>query len=91
MHFAQHSTVPFVQNIESTVECLTIGIQPCYHAITASATARAEYPDRRRKDMDEMTSQELNQFLEAIAELIEAKAETVEQAAEIVRGKKINA
>lgn len=41
--------------------------------------------------MDEMTSQELNQFLEAIAELIEAKAETVEQAAEIVRGKKINA
>lgn len=27
--------------------------------------------------MDEMTSQELNQFLEAIAELIEAKATAV--------------
>ena len=39
--------------------------------------------------MDEMTSPELNQFLEAIAELIEAKAKTVEEAAQIVREKKI--
>ena len=39
--------------------------------------------------MDEMTSQELNQFLEAIAELIESKATTVQEAAEIVRNKKI--
>lgn len=38
-----------------------------------------------------MTSQELNQFLEAIAELIEAKATTVQEAAEIVRNKKIKA
>ena len=41
--------------------------------------------------MDEMTSQELNQFLEAIAELIEATAKTPQDAAEIVRGKKIKA
>lgn len=41
--------------------------------------------------MDEMTSQELNQFLEVIAELIEAKATTVQEAAEIVRNKKIKA
>lgn len=41
--------------------------------------------------MDEMTSAELNQYLEAIAELIEAKAQTVEEAAKIVRDKKIKA
>ncbi len=41
--------------------------------------------------MDEMTAPELNQFLEAIAELIEAKAKTVSEAAEIVRQKKIQA
>jgi len=41
--------------------------------------------------MVEMTSAELNQFLEAIAELIEAKAKTPQEAAEIVRGKKIEA
>lgn len=41
--------------------------------------------------MDEMTTPELNQFLEAIAELIEAKANTVSEAAEIVRQKKIPA
>lgn len=41
--------------------------------------------------MDEMTSPELNQFLEAIAELIELKAHTPQEAAEIVRSKKIEA
>lgn len=41
--------------------------------------------------MDEMTSQELNQFLEAIAELIEATATTPQEAAAVVRGKKIKA
>ncbi|MEE0708239.1 MAG: hypothetical protein UCO57_05625 [Gemmiger sp.] len=41
--------------------------------------------------MDEMTSQELNQYLETIAELIEAKAKTPQDAAEIVRSKKIGA
>ena len=39
--------------------------------------------------MDEMTSPERNQYLEAIAELIEAKATTVQEAAEIVRNKKV--
>ena len=41
--------------------------------------------------MDEMTSQELNQYLEAIAELVELKATTPQEATEIVRGKKIRA
>ncbi len=41
--------------------------------------------------MDDMTSQELNQFLEAIAELIELKAATPQEAAKIVRDKKIKA
>lgn len=42
-------------------------------------------------EQDEMTSQELNQYLEAIAELIEAKAKTPQEAARIVRDKKIEA
>lgn len=50
--------------------------------------------------MDEMTSAELNKYLEAIAELIEAKAnepethydrETLKAAAQVVRNKKIDA
>ncbi len=41
--------------------------------------------------MNEMTSAELNQYLEAIAELIELKAKTPQDAAEIVRKKKIKA
>ncbi len=54
----------------------------------------------RREDMDEMTSAELNKYLEAIAELIEAKAnepethydvETLKAAAQVVRDKKIEA
>lgn len=40
---------------------------------------------------DEMTSAELNQYLEAIAELIELKAQTVQDAVKIVREKKIQA
>lgn len=41
--------------------------------------------------MDEMTSQELNQFCDGFQELIESKATTVQEAAEIVRNKKIKA
>ena len=41
--------------------------------------------------MDEMTSAELNQYLENIAKLIEATAEDAATAAEIVRESKINA
>ena len=41
--------------------------------------------------MDEMTSAELNQYLENIAKLIEATAEDATTAAEIVRDSKINA
>ena len=41
--------------------------------------------------MDEMTTAELNQFLENIAKLIEATAKTPEAAAEIVRDSKVKA
>lgn len=41
--------------------------------------------------MDEMTSQELNQYLENIAKLIEATANSPEDAAKIVRDSKVKA
>lgn len=41
--------------------------------------------------MDEMTSAELNQYLEAVAQLIEATAKTPEEAAKIVREFKVKA
>lgn len=41
--------------------------------------------------MSEMTTAELNQYLEAIAKLIEATAESPEEAAEIVRQNKVKA
>lgn len=41
--------------------------------------------------MDEMTSAELNQYLENIAKLIEATAKNPEDAAKIVRDSKIEA
>ncbi len=41
--------------------------------------------------MAEMTTAELNQFLECIAKLIEAYADSPEAAAEIVRGSKVKA
>lgn len=55
-----------------------------------SAAARLHLP-KGGKIMDEMTSPELNQYLETIAELIEAKAKTPREAAEIVRNMKIKA
>ena len=39
--------------------------------------------------MDEMTTQELNQYLETIAKLIEATAIDAESAAQIVRNSKV--
>lgn len=39
----------------------------------------------------EMTTAELNQYLETIAKLIEATADTKEEAAKIVRDSKVNA
>lgn len=39
--------------------------------------------------MDEMTSAELNQYLEAIAKLVEATASDVKEAAAIIRDNKI--
>lgn len=41
--------------------------------------------------MQEMTTAELNQYLENIAKLIEATAENAEAAAKIVRESKVNA
>lgn len=41
--------------------------------------------------MDDMTAQELNQYLENIAKLIEATAKDAKAAAEIVRESKVKA
>lgn len=41
--------------------------------------------------MDEMTTQELNQYLENIAKLIESTAKDAETAAQIVRDSKVQA
>lgn len=41
--------------------------------------------------MDEMTSAELNQYLENIAKLIESTAESTSEAAQIVRDSKVKA
>lgn len=41
--------------------------------------------------MDEMTTAELNEYIESIAEIVELKATTVEEAVEIIRKKKIKA
>lgn len=46
---------------------------------------------RGSEKMDEMTSAELNQYLEAIAQLIEAKAKDKDEAAKIVREYKVKA
>lgn len=43
------------------------------------------------EDMDEMTTAELNQYLETIAKLIEATAKDPEAAAKIVRDSKVKA
>ena len=45
----------------------------------------------RREDMDQMTTAELNQYLENIAKLIEATAKDTEAAAKIVRDSKVKA
>lgn len=43
------------------------------------------------EDVSEMTTAELNQFLENIAKLIEANAQNAEAAAQIVRDSKVKA
>lgn len=43
------------------------------------------------EDMDEMTTAELNQYLENIAKLIEATATNPESAAKLVRDSKVKA
>lgn len=43
------------------------------------------------EEMDEMTTAELNQYLENIAKLIEANAKDAETAAQIVRESKVKA
>lgn len=43
------------------------------------------------EDMDEMTSAELNQYLENIAKLIESTAKDAKDAAKIVRDSKVKA
>jgi hypothetical protein len=49
-----------VQNGESTVECLTIGIQPCYYAATASEPDNK--PERLRVSRKENRHMSANFF-----------------------------
>ena len=41
--------------------------------------------------MDKMTTAELNEYIESIAEIVELKATTVAEAVEIIRNKKVKA
>lgn len=41
--------------------------------------------------MDEMTTAELNEYIESIAEIVELKATSVTEAVEIIRNKKVKA
>ena len=53
---------------------------------------RGATPDMKGgEDMDEMSSAQLNQYLENIAKLIEATAKDPEAAAKIVRDSKVKA
>ena len=54
--------MPFVQNAESTVECLTNGIQPCYCLATASATATAGRKPVTRQGRKENRHMSVNFF-----------------------------
>lgn len=54
--------MPFVQNVESTVECLTNGIQPCYCLAAASATATAGRKPATRQGRKENRHMSANFF-----------------------------
>ena len=43
------------------------------------------------EDMDEMTTAELNEYIESIAEIVELKATTIAEAVDIIRSKKVKA
>lgn len=49
-----------MQNVESTVECLTSGIQPCYYAATASEPD--DKPERLRVSRKENRHMSANFF-----------------------------
>lgn len=59
----------------------------CYY----ESTRQANRFTKGSEDMSEMTTAELNQYLENIAKLIEANAESVEAAAQIIRDSKVTA
>ena len=50
-----------------------------------------ETSSKGSEDLDEMTTAELNQYLENIAKLIECNAKDAEAAAQIVRDSKVKA
>lgn len=52
---------------------------------------RSNLLQKGSEDVDEMTTAELNQYLENIAKLIEANATNAETAAQIVRDSKVTA
>ena len=63
------------------------GSKPCY----TIGVRQGRTLSKGSEGMDEMTTAELNQFLENIAKLIEATANDTEAAAKIVRDSKVKA
>ena len=59
--------------------------------LICTCKARVKTFTKGSEGMDEMTSAELNQYLENIAKLIEANAKDAEAAAKIVRDSKVKA
>ena len=50
---------------------------------------QGQFPKKEGENMDEMTTPEVNSYLELIAKLVEATAKTLEDAARIVRESKV--
>ena len=50
---------------------------------------QGQFPKKEGENMDEMTTPEVNSYLELIAKLVEATAKTPEDAARIVRESKV--
>ena len=50
---------------------------------------QVQFPKKEGENMDEMTTPEVNSYLELIAKLVEATAKTPEDAARIVRESKV--
>lgn len=76
-------------NVRSLLELSIYNVRSiCYYIFVRQSK---ETLKKGSEEMEEMTTAELNQYLENIAKLIEATAETKEDAAKIVRDSKVKA